>query len=199
MAKTTYRMCGGLAVMPGHDMAMLKRMSAKGWHVTGVNRALLYRFERGEPHGFDYAVDFQRDFSEEARELYGLGGWEPVVLGPGWQIVRAEAGTTPLYTDDDAEAETLRESRKGLGLRALRAPVTAFGPGQRAGVVGLPRGVHGPRGRVRLLALPLRRVYAFLAQDPRRAGGGPALLTCGPIWDTLFRLLRKEPAHGIFR
>ena len=78
MAKTTYRMCGGLAVMPGHDMAMLKRMSAKGWHVTGVNRALLYRFERGEPHGFDYAVDFQRDFSEEARELYGLGGVEYV-------------------------------------------------------------------------------------------------------------------------
>ncbi len=118
MAKTTYRMCGGLAVMPGHDMAMLKRMSAKGWHVVGINRALLYRFEQGEPHGYDYAVDFQRDFSEEARELYGLGGWEPVVLGPGWQIVRAEAGTTPLYTDDDAESETLRESRKGLGLRA---------------------------------------------------------------------------------
>ena len=118
MAKTTYRMCGGLAVMPGHDMAMLKRMSAKGWHVTGVNRALLYRFERGEPHGFDYAVDFQRDFSEEARELYGLGGWGPLVLG-------AEAGTTPLYTDDDAEAETLRESRKGLGLRALLCAVAA--------------------------------------------------------------------------
>ena len=125
MAKTTYRMCGGLAIMPGHDMAMLKRMSAKGWHVRGINRALLYRFEQGEPHDYDYAVDFQRDFSEEARELYGLGGWEPVVLGSGWQIVRAEAGTTPLYTDDDAEAETLRESRKGLGVRALLCAVAA--------------------------------------------------------------------------
>lgn len=125
MAKTTYRICGGLAIMPGHDMAMLKRMSAKGWHVSGINRALLYRFERGEPYGYDYAVDFQSDFSEEARELYGLGGWEPVVLGPGWQIVRAEAGTTPLYTDDDAEVETLRGSRKGLGLRALLCAVAA--------------------------------------------------------------------------
>ena len=125
MAKTTYRMCGGLAVMPGHDMAMLKRMSAKGWHVTGVNRALLYRFERGEPHGFDYAVDFQRDFSEEARELYGLGGWEPVVLGPGWQIVRAEAGAVPLYTDDDAQAETIGACRAGLGWAALVCALAA--------------------------------------------------------------------------
>lgn len=119
MAKTTYRMCGGLALMPGHDMAMLKRMSAEGWHVTGINRALLYRFEQGEPHDYDYAVDYQRDFSEEARELYGLGGWQVVVLGPGWQIVRAEAGTTPLYTDDEAEAETLAASRRGLGWTAL--------------------------------------------------------------------------------
>ena len=125
MAKTTYRMCGGLAVMPGHDMAMLKRMSAKGWHVVGINRALLYRFEQGEPHGYDYAVDFQRDFSEEARELYGLGGWEPVVLGPGWQIVRAEAGAVPLYTDDDAQAETIGASRTGLGWAALVCALAA--------------------------------------------------------------------------
>ena len=125
MAKTTYRMCGGLAIMPGHDMAMLKRMSAKGWHVRGINRALLYRFERGEPRDYDYAVDYQRDFSPEARELYAIGGWKPVVLGPGWQIVRAEAGTTPLYTDDDAEAETLAASRKGLGWIALACAAAA--------------------------------------------------------------------------
>lgn len=120
-----YRLCGGLAIMPEHDMAMLADMSARGWHLSGFSCGILYRFEAGEPHAYDYAVDFQRDFSEEARELYGLGGWEPVVLGPGWQIVRAEAGTTPLYTDDDAEAETLRESRKGLGLRALLCAVAA--------------------------------------------------------------------------
>ena len=123
MAK--YRMCGGLAIMADRDMAMLKRMSAKGWHVSGVNRALLYRFEAGEPHAYDYAVDFQRDFSEEARELYGLGGWQPVVLGPGWQIVRAEAGTVPLYTDDDAQAETLAASRAGLGWTALFCALAA--------------------------------------------------------------------------
>ena len=120
-----YRLCGGLAIMPEHDMAMLKRMSAKGWHVTGVNRALLYRFERGEPRAYDYAVDFQRDFTEEARDLYGLSGWQPVALGPGWQIVRAEAGTVPLYTDDDARAETLGASRAGLGWTALACAIAA--------------------------------------------------------------------------
>lgn len=119
MAKTTYRMCGGLAIMPSRDMALLKRMSAKGWHVAGINRALLYRFEQGEPHDYEYAVDFQRDFSPEAEELFRLGGWRSAVIGPGWQILRAEAGTTPLYTDDDAEAETLTASRKGLGWAAL--------------------------------------------------------------------------------
>lgn len=64
-------------------------------------------------------VDFQRDFSAEAEELYRIGGWQPVALGPSWQIVRAEAGTVPLYTDDDAEEETLGASRTGLGWTAL--------------------------------------------------------------------------------
>lgn len=125
MARTTYRMCGGLAIMPARDMAMLKRMSAKGWHVSGVNRALLYCFERGEPHDYDYAVDFQREFSPEAEEIFRLGGWQPAVLGDGWQILRAKAGTTPLYTDEDAETETLSASRKGLGWIALLCALAA--------------------------------------------------------------------------
>lgn len=111
--------------MPNHDMALLKRMSAKGWHVSGLSGAFLYRFEQGEPHAYDYAVDFQREFSAEAQELYAMGGWQPVVLGPSWQIVRAEAGTTPLYTDDDAETETLFVSRVGLGWIALVCALAA--------------------------------------------------------------------------
>lgn len=111
--------------MPGRDMALLKRMSAKGWHVAGINGALLYRFEQGEPHDFDYAVDYQRDFSPEAEELYRLGGWRSVAVGPGWQIVRAEAGAVPLYTDEDAQSETLAASRKGLGWTALLCAAAA--------------------------------------------------------------------------
>ena len=113
-----YRLCGGLAIMPEHDMAMLADMSARGWHLSGFSCGILYRFEAGEPHAYDYAVDFQRDFSAEAQELYRIGGWQSVALGPSWQIVRAEAGTVPLYTDDDAQAETIGASRAGLGSSA---------------------------------------------------------------------------------
>ena len=100
-------------------MAMLADMSARGWHLSGFSCGILYRFEAGEPHAYDYAVDFQRDFSAEAQELYRIGGWQSVALGSSWQIVRAEAGAVPLYTDDDAQAETIGASRAGLGWAAL--------------------------------------------------------------------------------
>ncbi len=54
-----------------------------------------------------------------------MAGWQPVALGPTWQIVRAEAGTVPLYTDDDAEAETLSASRTGAGWAALVCALAA--------------------------------------------------------------------------
>lgn len=73
----------------------------------------------------DYAVDFQRDFSAEAQELYRIGGWQSVAMGSSWQIVRAEAGTVPLYTDDDAQAETIGASRTGLGWAALVCALAA--------------------------------------------------------------------------
>lgn len=117
MAK--YRLCGGLAMMPGRDVALLKRMSAQGWHVVDLNNALLYRFEQGEPHAYDYEIDYERDFSDEAREIFRVGGWEAVACGPGWQILRAEAGTTPLYTDDESRAGTLAASRARMGWTAL--------------------------------------------------------------------------------
>ena len=110
-----YRLCGGLAIMPEHDMAMLADMSARGWHLSGFSCGILYRFEAGEPHAYDYAVDFQRDFSAEAQELYRIGGWQSVALGSSWQIVRAEAGAVPLHTADDAQAEPIGASRAGLG------------------------------------------------------------------------------------
>ena len=123
MAK--YRMCGGLAIMPKHDMKMLADMSARGWHLSGFSCGILYRFEAGAPHAYDYAVDFQRDFSAEAQERSAMAGWLPVALGPTWQIVRAEAGTVPLYTDDDAEAETRSASRTGAGWAALVCALAA--------------------------------------------------------------------------
>ena len=41
------------------------------------------------------------------------------------RIVRAEAGAVPLYTDDDAQAETIGASRAGLGWAALVCALAA--------------------------------------------------------------------------
>ena len=94
-------------------------MSAQGWHVVDLNSALLYRFEQGEPHAYDYEIDYEHDFSAEAQEIFRAGGWEPVVTGPSWQILRAEAGTTPLYTDDESRVDTLSSSRARMGWMAF--------------------------------------------------------------------------------
>lgn len=51
-----YRLCGGLAIMPEHDMAMLADMSARGWHLSGFSCGILYRFEAGEPHAYDLSL-----------------------------------------------------------------------------------------------------------------------------------------------
>ncbi|HIY84483.1 DUF2812 domain-containing protein [Rubneribacter sp.] len=117
MAK--YRLCGGLAMMADHDMEMLKGMSAKGWHVSGLSCGFLYRFEQGAPRDFDYAVGFERDFTPEVQELFRAGGWHPVITGPGWQILRAEAGETPLFTDEESKEEALRAVRARTGRFAL--------------------------------------------------------------------------------
>lgn len=123
MAK--YRLCGGLALMPDHDMKLLENMSAKGWHLSGFSFGFFYRFEGGEPHAYDYAVAIERDCPPEAQELFCAGGWELVVMGPGWQIMRAEAGATPLHTDASSEAEALVESRKAMGRTALACALIA--------------------------------------------------------------------------
>lgn len=117
MAK--YRVCKGLALMAERDTGLFKDMSAQGWHVCGLSCGFLYRFEQGAPHSFDYAVDFERNFSPEVQELFRAGGWHPVVMSPGWQILRAEAGTTPLFTDDESKAEVLSENRTRTGGHAL--------------------------------------------------------------------------------
>ena len=117
MAK--YRLCGGLAMMAERDMGMLKDMSAKGWHVSGLSGGLLYRFEQGAPRDFDYAVSFVLDFTPDVQELFRAGGWHPVVTGSGWQVLRAEAGATPLFTDEESKEESLRAIRARTGRWAL--------------------------------------------------------------------------------
>ena len=203
-----YRLCGGLAIMPEHDMAMLADMSARGWHLSGFSCGILYRFEAGEPHAYDYAVDFQRDFSAEAQELYRIGGWQSVALGPSWQIVRAEAGTVPLYTDDDAQAETIGASRAGLGwaalvcalaaalLFALQARLSAQGnePGSWACLAAARCSPPGSCSRSSPSSA-IRARCARCAGNGRRIRAADAQLHLGYT----VQATKKGARHGIFR
>jgi hypothetical protein len=116
-----YRMSGGLAMTPNRDMNMLKIMSVKGWHVTGMS-GIRYRFEHGEPHDYDYAMNCEHAVDAEMLSLYETSGWTPVMVlngVGGYQIFRAEAGTPHIFSDVDSEIEVLRRSRRFYGKWSL--------------------------------------------------------------------------------
>ncbi len=112
MAK--YRMCGGLAMTPDRDMKMLKEMSLKGWHLSEM-KSILYRFKEGQPHDYDYALNLEPRINSEMMLLYEASGWMPVVASNGYQIFRAEAGTSPIFSDLDSEIEMLTKNRHSVG------------------------------------------------------------------------------------
>ncbi|SHI66868.1 DUF2812 domain-containing protein [Lutispora thermophila] len=112
MAK--YKMCSGLAMMPEHDMKLLKDMSKKGWHLVGM-KGLLYRFEKGDPCDYDYALNMELTIDKDMLSYYEASGWHPVVIGPGYQIFRAKEGTVPIFSDKASEEEVLLRNQKQSG------------------------------------------------------------------------------------
>ncbi|WP_151733438.1 DUF2812 domain-containing protein ['Paenibacillus yunnanensis' Narsing Rao et al. 2020] len=116
MAK--YRMSNGWAISPGKDMLLLKRMSRQGWHVTGM-KGMLYSFEQGGPHDYDYALNMEERVTPEMMALFEASGWTPVVAFDGLQIFRAEAGASPIFSDSESEAELLSKNRQQYGKWSL--------------------------------------------------------------------------------
>lgn len=116
MAK--YRISGGLAMTPGLDMNLLKKMSQKGWHVTGM-RGIFYRFEKGMPHDFDYSLNLEERINHDMMSFYEASGWAPIVAENGYQIFRSEAGSSPIFSDTESEIELLSRSRRQYGKWSL--------------------------------------------------------------------------------
>ena len=112
MAK--YRICSGLAMAPEHDMKVLKEMSRKGWHLTSL-KGLFYRFEEGEVSEYEYALNMEMETDQDMLAYYEASGWKPVVIGPGYQIFRAEKGTVPIFSDRDSEVDVLERNQKKIG------------------------------------------------------------------------------------
>jgi hypothetical protein len=116
-----YHIGYGLAVMPNRDLNIFRDMSNKGWHVCGTS-GILYRFEHGEPHDYDYALNFEDTVDAEMLSLYEAGGWTPIIVVSGvvgYQIFRAEVGTPHIFSDVDSEIEVLRKNCRFYGKWSL--------------------------------------------------------------------------------
>jgi len=103
----------GIAISPEKDMALFKKMSEQGWHLNGT---LLwwYRFHQGEPTDYDYASNMELKVTKEMLSIYKDSGWMPIIAVDGFQIFRAKAGTTPIFSDRDSEIEALEETRHNM-------------------------------------------------------------------------------------
>lgn len=117
MAKYKYRMGNGLAISPEKDMQMFAEMSAKGWHLE-ENSGLCFRFAKGEPHRYIYALNMDEDTDETMYETYAQCGWTPVIKEKGMHIFRAEEGTPPIFSDAESKCEVLEKERKKFGIYA---------------------------------------------------------------------------------
>lgn len=112
MAK--YRVCGGLAMTPEREMRLLREMSGKGWHVKAM-KGIWYQFEEGIPQDLEYALNLESRVNAEMLSFYKASGWEPVIVHEGYQIFRAPAGTTPIFSDTESEVDVITRSRRLTG------------------------------------------------------------------------------------
>ncbi|MBQ4522930.1 MAG: DUF2812 domain-containing protein [Lachnospiraceae bacterium] len=113
-----YKGSRGFAIAPQKDMRMLEKMSRKGWHIAGMS-GLFYRLEKGESHEYIYDYNMEEEIEKGMLSLYESSGWELVYSQNGFQIFRAEKGTTPLFTDSESKVEVLEKQRKAFAIPAL--------------------------------------------------------------------------------
>lgn len=112
-------------MMPRRDMKLLKDMGNKGWHVTSLRGGMFYRFEEGQPHDYDFALNHEMKVDADMLSFYEANGWTPIIVMEGFQmasgiqIFRAEAGTPPIFSDTASERHTLEMARKRTGRGAL--------------------------------------------------------------------------------
>ena len=109
MAKNRKYIIGsGIAISPEKDMALFKKMSKQGWHMSGI-MLCWYCFEKGEPADYDYASNMESKVTKDMLSIYEESGWTPVVACNGFQIFRAKAGATPIFSDRASEIEALEK------------------------------------------------------------------------------------------
>ncbi|MBQ3512842.1 MAG: DUF2812 domain-containing protein [Lachnospiraceae bacterium] len=113
-----YRGSRGFAMAPQKDMKMLEKMSRKGWHLEGMS-GIMYRMEKGECHEYIYDYNMEDEIDKGMLSLYESSGWKLIYSQSGFQIFRAEKGTTPLFTDTESKIEVLEKQRRQFAIPAL--------------------------------------------------------------------------------
>ncbi|MGP6138593.1 DUF2812 domain-containing protein [Jeotgalibaca sp. A127] len=112
-----YKLAGGFAMSPEREVKLFKEMSKKGWHLDAV-KGLFYRFEKGTPHDYHYALNAEMKTNQEMLVFYKASGWEPVLIGEGYQVFRAEPGTPPIFSDKESQMEVLERNQVMSGKHA---------------------------------------------------------------------------------
>lgn len=121
MKRKKYMMSGGLAFSEEKDMEKLRKLSQKGWHVSGFS-FMGYTLEKGENQDFVYSVDYRSlndGEKEEYIDLFSASGWSHIASENDFHLFRALPGTQPIYTDRDTTVEKYAystDTMKGIAL-----------------------------------------------------------------------------------
>jgi len=104
----------------------LSEMSAQGYHMQTSHGLGLYTFNRGEPAGYTYRLDYLAASKQEAETYYQLfadAGWEFIGAMAGWQYFRIPTppGETPeIYSDPQSK---VRKYERLVGTLVIFLPI----------------------------------------------------------------------------
>jgi hypothetical protein len=116
--KSKYVMISGLAFSEESDMEKLKNYASEGWILEDIVGGFFYKLRKDKPQNIVYNLDYQTEANEEYFTIFKEAGWKPVVSVENlMHIFSAQAGTEPIYSDDESQidkyASIRNRTRKG--------------------------------------------------------------------------------------
>lgn len=114
--KNKYVMISGFAFSEKGDMRKLKNYAKEGWILEGISAGFFYKLKKDKPRNLEYSLDYQSEADDEYFHLFLEAGWKPVVSLEGdVHIFEAEAGTKPIYSDQESIVDKYRRIKKQTG------------------------------------------------------------------------------------
>lgn len=122
--KYKYVMGNGLAFNEASDMKRLSNYASQGWILESIVVGFFYKLRKDTPQDIIYSVDYQTDVNEEYFTIFKEAGWNLVVsVENQMHIFSAQAGTKPIYSDNESEIDkytSIRDrTRKGAIITSI--------------------------------------------------------------------------------